>query len=65
MVDWQREARRLARAILTGNHKRACALAGKFRLWSQALEHELRIGRHGRGVPILVVEAKKGPERAV
>ena len=55
MVNWERETKRLARAVLAGDTKKSVALAGKFRLWSQAFEHELRIGRHGNHTPILIV----------
>jgi len=57
MVNWEREAKRLARAVLAGNRKRSVALAAKFRLWSDSHTEPgyIQIGRHGTHTPILVV----------
>jgi len=54
-VDWPGEARRLAGYVLKGETKKACSLAGRYRLWTQATETEIRVGRHGKGQPLVVL----------
>jgi len=55
LVNWPRECRRLASYVMAGNHKKATAMAGALRLWTQDTGQEIRVGRHGKSEPILTV----------
>lgn len=49
-------AERLARMLVRGGRsKKTVALAGRYRLWAQTTETEIRVGFHGKGQPLMVV----------